>query len=213
MTGAGQPETGVAIETRRVLRFVLGADSGAGPQHSLQRAINVVTFEVAHAVRVDAAQAGPQQHVRGVSRLVYGERDEPYAVLSRLGQRLEATLAPTAVLPTIVETVAQALRSPHVALDVTTEAGFRTVAEYPPSLPQAGGLSGRPLFEPSTAILRKLAKALKGRVPLVGVGGILSGADARAKIEAGASLVQLYTGLIYRGPGLVGECVSAYRAK
>jgi dihydroorotate dehydrogenase len=71
--------------------------------------------------------------------------------------------------------------------------------------PQTGGLSGRPLLAPSTAVLRKLAQALGGRVPLIGVGGILSGADARAKIEAGASLVQLYTGFVYRGPALIGE--------
>jgi dihydroorotate dehydrogenase len=70
---------------------------------------------------------------------------------------------------------------------------------------QAGGLSGRPLFKASTAILAKLARALAGRVPLIGVGGILSGADARAKIDAGASLVQLYTGFIYRGPPLIAE--------
>ena len=66
---------------------------------------------------------------------------------------------------------------------------------------EAGGLSGRPLFGPSTRILRKLADRLDGHVPLVGVGGILSGADARAKIDAGASLVQVYTGFIYGGPG------------
>ena len=70
---------------------------------------------------------------------------------------------------------------------------------------QAGGLSGAPLFQPSTEVLRKLAKALGGRIPLVGVGGILSGADAKAKIEAGASLVQLYTGFIYRGPQLIAD--------
>ena len=76
---------------------------------------------------------------------------------------------------------------------------------------QTGGLSGKPLLAPSTAILRKLAGALKGRVPLVGVGGIHSGADARAKIEAGASLVQLYTGFIYKGPALIGEARRALR--
>ena len=71
---------------------------------------------------------------------------------------------------------------------------------------QTGGLSGAPLFAPSTAILRRLAQSLGGRVPLVGVGGILSGADARAKADAGASLVQLYTGFVYRGPGLIARC-------
>jgi dihydroorotate dehydrogenase len=74
---------------------------------------------------------------------------------------------------------------------------------------QAGGLSGRPLFALSTAVLGKLARALGGRVPLIGVGGILSGADARAKIDAGASLVQVYTGFIYRGPELIAEARKA----
>jgi dihydroorotate dehydrogenase len=76
---------------------------------------------------------------------------------------------------------------------------------------ESGGLSGRPLFERSTGILRKLAECLAGRVPLIGVGGIHSGEDARAKIAAGASLVQIYTGFIYRGPGLIGEARRALR--
>ncbi len=77
--------------------------------------------------------------------------------------------------------------------------------------PQPGGLSGRPLFGPSTKVLSKLASELQGLVPLVGVGGILGGADARAKVEAGASLVQLYTGFIYRGPALIAEARGALR--
>jgi dihydroorotate dehydrogenase len=60
-------------------------------------------------------------------------------------------------------------------------------------------------------VLSKLAFELGGRVPLVGVGGIMGGADARAKIEAGASLVQVYTGFIYRGPDLVAEARRALR--
>jgi dihydroorotate dehydrogenase len=74
---------------------------------------------------------------------------------------------------------------------------------------EAGGLSGAPLFERSTAVVAQLAAALKGEVPIIAVGGILSGAQARAKLEAGAALVQIYTGLIYRGPGLVAECIKA----
>ena len=68
---------------------------------------------------------------------------------------------------------------------------------------EAGGLSGAPLFEPSTRVLAALYRLTEGRVPLIGVGGVASGAQAYAKIRAGASLVQLYTALIYRGPGLV----------
>ena len=76
---------------------------------------------------------------------------------------------------------------------------------------EAGGLSGQPVFAKSTEVLAKLAAALAGRVPLVGVGGILSGPDARAKIDAGASLVQVYTGFVYRGPALIGQARAALR--
>jgi dihydroorotate dehydrogenase len=76
---------------------------------------------------------------------------------------------------------------------------------------ESGGLSGKPLFEKSTAVLRGMTKRLGGRIPLVGVGGIVAGADAAAKIDAGATLVQFYTGMVYRGPALIGECVDAIR--
>ena len=70
---------------------------------------------------------------------------------------------------------------------------------------ETGGLSGRPLFAPSTQVLRAFRAACGDQLALIGVGGVSSGADAYAKIRAGASLVQLYTGLIYGGPGLVGR--------
>jgi len=78
---------------------------------------------------------------------------------------------------------------------------------------EAGGLSGKPLFAKATAVLSGMATRLGGRIPLVGVGGITTGADAAAKIDAGAALVQFYTGMIYRGPALIGECVGAIRAR
>ena len=78
---------------------------------------------------------------------------------------------------------------------------------------ETGGLSGAPLMDKSTAVLRMLRTRLPESIPLIGVGGILSGADAAKKMAAGASLVQLYTGLIYRGPELVGECVDAMRRR
>ncbi|KZC41457.1 UNVERIFIED_ORG: dihydroorotate dehydrogenase, partial [Rhodanobacter sp. FW104-R5] len=76
---------------------------------------------------------------------------------------------------------------------------------------EVGGLSGKPLFDRSTAVLSGMHRRLQGRIPLVGVGGILDGSDAAEKMDAGASLVQLYTGLIYRGPLLVAECVDEIR--
>jgi dihydroorotate dehydrogenase len=76
---------------------------------------------------------------------------------------------------------------------------------------ETGGLSGAPVFEASNKVIGKLARHLDGALPIIGVGGIMSGTDARAKIAAGASLVQFYSGLIYRGPGLVAEIARALR--
>ena len=85
-----------------------------------------------------------------------------------------------------------------------------TTIERPPSLVEpgrneTGGLSGRPLFEPSTRVLGEMYRRIGGQIPLIGVGGVESGRDAYAKICAGASLVQLYTALIFHGPGLVNR--------
>ncbi len=70
---------------------------------------------------------------------------------------------------------------------------------------EAGGLSGRPLFEPSTKVLARFAQASRGRTILIGAGGVGSGADAYAKIRAGASAVQLYTAMVFEGPAIVGR--------
>lgn len=78
-----------------------------------------------------------------------------------------------------------------------------------PHASEAGGLSGAPVREASTRVIRALARHLQGAVPIIGVGGILSGADALDKIAAGAQLVQLYSGLVYRGPALIAECIAA----
>jgi dihydroorotate dehydrogenase len=76
---------------------------------------------------------------------------------------------------------------------------------------EAGGLSGAPVFNLSNTVIRGLKAELGDALPIIGVGGIFSGKDAQAKIDAGAALVQLYTGLIYQGPGLVRECAVALR--
>ena len=77
---------------------------------------------------------------------------------------------------------------------------------------EVGGLSGAPVRAASNAVIKSLKARLGDRLPIIGVGGILSGADAREKIRSGASLVQLYSGLIYRGPDLVNECAKALRS-
>jgi dihydroorotate dehydrogenase len=82
-----------------------------------------------------------------------------------------------------------------------------------PFASEEGGLSGAPLRARATRVLKTLASLLANEVTLIGGGGIMSGADAAEKFAVGAKLVQIYTGLVYRGPRLIHECVSAYRAK
>ncbi len=76
---------------------------------------------------------------------------------------------------------------------------------------ETGGLSGAPVLEASNQVIRQLRAALGPRYPIIGVGGVMSAADARAKRDAGADLVQIYTGLIYEGPQLVRECAEALK--
>jgi dihydroorotate dehydrogenase len=76
-----------------------------------------------------------------------------------------------------------------------------------PHADETGGLSGAPLTRRATYVVSRLARALTGAMPVIGVGGIMSGRDAADKITAGASLVQVYSGLVYRGPRLVRECI------
>lgn len=78
-----------------------------------------------------------------------------------------------------------------------------------PDAEEQGGLSGAPLLEASTAVVARLAATLRGEIPIIASGGVMDTLSTRAKLEAGATLVQLYSGLIYRGPGLVAECIKA----
>ena len=94
----------------------------------------------------------------------------------------------------------------NTTIDRSAVAGHRHAGEV-------GGLSGRPVFAKSTAVLRGMRERLGDAIPLVGVGGIVRGGDAVAKFDAGASLVQFYSGMVYRGPALIGECVEALHAR
>ena len=87
----------------------------------------------------------------------------------------------------------------------------RKGVENHPAAAQSGGLSGAPLYDRANETLEAFAKAFKGSIPIIGVGGIMSGEDAVKKIRAGASLVQLYSGFIYNGPKLICDCAKAIR--
>jgi dihydroorotate dehydrogenase len=113
-----------------------------------------------------------------------------------------------------VRAIADAVRRHRIdAVIATNTSTGREGVEGLPHAEEAGGLSGAPIRTKSSEVLRQMHLHLKGEASLIGAGGILSGADGAEKFAAGASLVQLYTGLVYRGPDLVAECASAFRAK
>jgi dihydroorotate dehydrogenase len=105
-----------------------------------------------------------------------------------------------------LEDVAEAVMASSVdGLIISNTTTARPADLQSADAPEPGGLSGVPLFEPSTRMLGDMYRLTRGTLPLIGTGGIASGADAYAKIRAGASLVQLYTALTYHGPALIGR--------
>ncbi len=148
------------------------------------------------------------------------------APLRRLLTALMAAQTTTAVRCPILVKIAPDLEAADLAAiaDVAGETGVdgiiatNTTTDRPPELSgryrgETGGLSGRPLFARSTAVLADLFRLTEGQIPLIGVGGIASGADAWAKIRAGATLVQLYTALVYEGPGLAARIAKDLAAR
>jgi dihydroorotate dehydrogenase len=111
-----------------------------------------------------------------------------------------------------VGVIADTLKRHHIdgviATNTTLERG---AVEGLPHASEAGGLSGAPVLQASNRVIAQLRAALGRRYPIIGVGGVMSAADAQSKLDAGADLVQIYTGLIYRGPALVGQVAAALK--
>lgn len=109
-----------------------------------------------------------------------------------------------------IRTIADALLRHHMDGVIATNTTItRDAVKGLAHANEMGGLSGAPVRELSNRVIRALHQQLGKDIPIIGVGGILSASDAQAKLDAGASLIQLYTGLIYRGPTLIGECAEA----
>lgn len=109
-----------------------------------------------------------------------------------------------------IRTIAEALLRHHMDGVIATNTTItRDAVQGLAHANEMGGLSGAPVRELSNRVIRALHQQLGKDIPIIGVGGIFSADDAQAKLDAGASLIQLYTGLIYRGPALVGECAEA----
>ncbi|MCL6619364.1 quinone-dependent dihydroorotate dehydrogenase [Thermomonas hydrothermalis] len=155
------------------------------------------------------------QEEQALRRLVDALRNEQDKLATRHGKRVPILVK---IAPDLSENDIDAagrvlgdLRVDGVIATNTTVA--RDGVEDSPLATEAGGLSGAPLMSRATTVLRMLRTRLRDDIPIIGVGGILHGADAATKQAAGAVLVQTYTGLIYRGPALIGECVDALRRR
>jgi dihydroorotate dehydrogenase len=155
-----------------------------------------------------------QEH-RALDDLLSRLADRRARLTERHGRRVPLALKVAPDLePAQVQPIADTVRRHGVDGVIASNTSIsREGVEGLPHAGEAGGLSGAPIRARATATLAAFAAALKGEAALIGVGGILRGAHAAEKLAAGACLVQLYTGLIYRGPDLVAECVSACRKR
>jgi dihydroorotate dehydrogenase len=142
-----------------------------------------------------------------LEHLLSGLRDERENLAQVHGRRVPLVIKIAPDLdPGQIEQVASALVEYGIdGVIATNTTASREGVEGLPHGEETGGLSGRPLFGRSTTVVSRLAQALQGTVPVIGCGGILGAEDARRKFEAGADLIQIYTGFIYRGPALIRE--------
>ncbi len=215
------------VENVRRARYdgILGVNLGTNKDTPLERAADdyVACLEQVYPVATYATVNVSSPNTQDLRRLQQaGELGAILAQVTKARDRLARThrrRLPLAVkiAPDLDDGAIAAIAAALVefgidAVIATNTTTSRAGVQGLPHGDEAGGLSGAPVRALSTAVIRKLADALKGRVPIIGSGGILGAADAREKLDAGATLLQLYTGLVYRGPGLVREIVEGLAA-
>jgi dihydroorotate dehydrogenase len=155
------------------------------------------------------------QEEQALRRLIGTLREEQERLQAKHGKRVPMLVK---VAPDLSESDVDAAARVLTDLEVdgviaTNTTVQRLLVEGAAHANETGGLSGKPLMGAATTVLRMLRTRLPESISLIGVGGIMSGADAATKQAAGATLVQLYTGLVYRGPKLIHESVEAMRRR
>ena len=209
------------LKTRQY-RGIVGVNIGKNLTTKVENAVDdyllCLRKVYAHADYIAVNLSSP--NTPGLRSLQFGEQLE--ALLKTLQAERQLLSAQQQRLVPLLLKIAPDLTPAEVAgsADTVRKAGIdgviatnttlsRVGVEQSPHRDEAGGLSGAPLTQGSTAVLMQLAKALDGSMAVIGVGGIMQGADAVAKRQAGAALVQIYSGFIYRGPALIAESARA----
>jgi dihydroorotate dehydrogenase len=215
------------VERIRATRYrgVLGVNIGKNRDTPVERALDdyleALRKVYPHAGYVTVNISSPNtpglrslQTGESLEQLLRGLRAERDLLAGQHGRPvpLVVKIAPD-LAPEDIEAIADALLRYGIdGVIATNTTSSRTGVEHLKPAREAGGLSGRPLFVKSTEVVRQLARVLDGKLPIIACGGVFGADDARRKLDAGASLVQLYTGLIYRGPELVREIVKGLTA-
>jgi dihydroorotate dehydrogenase len=211
----------VARLERRRYRGIVGVNIGKNRDTPLERALDDYghCLERVHAVAdyVTVNVSSPNtpglrslQSGDALAELLGGLDAQRHSLDAAAGRRvpLVVKIAPD-LEPAEIDALADAALAHGIdGLIATNTRQDRSAVAGEVHADEQGGLSGAPLLGPSTAVLRRLRERAGDRLALIGVGGVLDGAGARAKLDAGADLVQLYTGLIYRGPRIVREAVA-----
>jgi dihydroorotate dehydrogenase len=209
---------------RAAYRGVLGINIGKNFDTPIDRAVDdyVTCLEAVYDAATYVAVNISSPNTKGLRDLQVAPRlDELLGEVMAARARLAGGARPKPILVKVapdldreqIHSIAQLVTRHKVdGLIATNTTVSRDAIAGHPLASEQGGLSGKPVFAKSTAVLTQLFAALGGKVPLIGVGGILSGRDAKTKMDAGASLVQVYTGFIYRGPELIGEARRALKA-
>jgi dihydroorotate dehydrogenase len=176
--------------------------------HAVHRHASYVTINVSSPNTTGLRDLQAEEALSALLSRVAAERD---ALAQRHGRRVPLALkiAPDLAADAVRSIAALCIAQRIDAVIATNTTISRDDVEGLPHATEAGGLSGAPLAARALATLQTLVAALDGALPVIAVGGIMSGDDARQRIAAGASLVQLYTGLVYRGPALIAQCVRA----
>lgn len=214
----------VAQVKKRHYNGIVGINIGKNLSTSVEHALDdyLLCLEAVHGVADYIAVNISSPNTPGLRTLQFGEQLD--ALLGPIRARSHALDAETGRKVPLLVKIAPDMSEEEVTLVANSIAGnaldgviatnttvSREAVKSDPQSEEAGGLSGKPVFEASNTVIR-LLRAQLPKLPIIGVGGIDSGAAAKAKIAAGADVVQLYSGLIYQGPGLVKQCAEALRS-